>query len=92
MKINKKFWKNKNVLITGHTGFKGGWLSVILDFLDAKICGYALSPKGKNNFFKHVGIKKLFKRDIRHDICDVKHLSKELQKINPEIIIHLAAQ
>ena len=57
MKINKKFWKNKNILVTGHTGFKGGWLSVILDYLGSKINGYALNPVGKNNF-KHVGIKK----------------------------------
>ena len=39
MKINKKFWNNKNILITGHTGFKGGWLSVILNFLGAKSVG-----------------------------------------------------
>lgn len=92
MKINKKFWKNKNILVTGHTGFKGGWLSVILDYLGSKINGYALNPVGKNNFFKHVGIKKILKKDIRHDICDVKYLKKQLIKINPEIIIHLAAQ
>ncbi len=92
MKIDKKFWKNKNILITGHTGFKGGWLSVILNYLGSKINGYSLNPKGKDNFFKHVGIKKLFKKDVRHDICDIKYLKKQLSKIKPEIIVHLAAQ
>ena len=92
MKINKKFWKNKKVLITGHTGFKGGWLSVILDFLGSRISGYALDPAGKNNFFNHVEVKKLLKKDFRNDICDIKNLKKKLNKINPEIIVHLAAQ
>ena len=48
--INKNFWKKKNILITGHTGFKGGWLSVLLNLLGSNIYGYALSPVGKYNF------------------------------------------
>lgn len=47
--MNKKFWKNKKILITGHTGFKGGWLSVFLNLLGSKVSGFALDPKGKNN-------------------------------------------
>ena len=50
MKLNKYFWRNKKILITGHTGFKGGWLSVLLNFLNSKVSGYALNPVGKNNF------------------------------------------
>jgi len=92
MKLNIKFWKNKKVLITGHTGFKGGWLSVILNILGSNISGYSLNPKGKNNFFKDVKIKSLFKNDIRHDISDIKFLKKKINIIKPEIIIHLAAQ
>ena len=45
--INKKFWKNKKVLITGHTGFKGGWLSVWMKHLGAKVSGYSLNPTTK---------------------------------------------
>ncbi len=58
--IDKKFWKNKKVLITGHTGFKGGWLSLWLKFLGAKISGYSLNPITKKNFFKETKIKNIF--------------------------------
>ena len=58
MKPNIDFWKNKKVLITGHTGFKGGWLTVLLNLLNSKVSGYALNPKGKLNFFNSVNLKK----------------------------------
>ena len=48
--INKRFWKNKRVLITGHTGFKGGWLSVWMKILGAKISGYSIKPIKKKIF------------------------------------------
>ena len=54
MFVNKKFWKKRKILITGHTGFKGGWLSVLLNLLNSNIYGYALSPEGKDNFFNSV--------------------------------------
>ena len=92
MKIEKKFWKNKKVLITGHTGFKGGWLSVILHLLGAEVSGLALNPQGKNNFFNCTKIKKIFKYDFRHNISDINLLKKSIKKIKPEIVIHLAAQ
>ena len=92
MKIEKKFWKNKKILITGHTGFKGGWLSVILNLLGSKVSGFALNPQGKNNFFNCTKIKKIFKYDFRHDITDINFLKKSIKKIKPKIIFHLAAQ
>ncbi len=91
-KPNSKFWKNKNVLITGHTGFKGGWLSVLLNFMGSKIIGYALNPTGKNNFFKAVNVKKIIKKDYRKDIRDLTNLKKVIKKNKPQIIFHLAAQ
>ncbi len=90
--INKKFWKNKRVLITGHTGFKGGWLSVWLNFLEAKISGYSLSPITKKNFFNTTNLKTLFEVDKRGDIKDYKKISQLIKKFKPEIIFHLAAQ
>ena len=48
--MSKNFWKNKKVFITGHTGFKGSWLTLILSRLEAKITGYALNPISKPNF------------------------------------------
>ena len=90
--INKKFWKKKKVLITGHTGFKGGWLSLILSYLNCNVYGYALAPVGLNNFFNNVKIKKIFKKDIRKNIINYQELNKNIKKIKPEIIFHLAAQ
>ena len=46
-----KFWKNKKVFVTGHTGFKGGWLCLVLKFLGAKVTGYSLKPLNKKNLF-----------------------------------------
>ena len=80
MQIDKKFWKNKKVLITGHTGFKGGWLSVILNLLGSKVSGFALNPEGKNNFFNSTKIKKIFKYDFRHNISDINYLKKSIKK------------
>jgi CDP-glucose 4,6-dehydratase len=90
--MNKQFWKKKKILITGHTGFKGSWLSVFLNTIGSQVSGIALNPVGKNNFFNNAKIKKIFKNDIRHDITDLKLLKKSLKKIKPEIIFHLAAQ
>lgn len=92
MRLNKKFWKNKKVLITGHTGFKGGWLTVLLDLLGSKISGYAKNPVGKFNFYNETGISKLYKNDFRNDIQNFDLLKKSVKKIKPEIIFHLAAQ
>ena len=92
MLINKNFWKKKNILITGHTGFKGGWLSVFLNLLGSNIYGYALAPIGKNNFFNSVKIKKIFKKDYRSNITNLNYLKKCIKKSKTEIIFHLAAQ
>ena len=70
MYIDKKFWINKRVLVTGHTGFKGGWLSVFLKLLGCKVSGLALDPIGKDNFFNATKIKKIFENDFRQDICN----------------------
>ena len=92
MKLNKNFWKKKRVLITGNTGFKGGWLTVLLNLLGSKIYGYAKSPVGKYNFYSETGISKLYEKDFRNDIKDFNLLKKRINTIKPEIIFHLAAQ
>ena len=92
MMPNKKFWKNKKVLITGHTGFKGGWLCALLDNLGSKVSGYALDPVGKNNFFNSSKIKKILVNDFRKNIINLKNLKKSIKKSKPDIIFHLAAQ
>ena len=92
MKPNLKFWKNKKILITGHTGFKGGWLTVLLHVLKSKVSGYALNPQGVHNFFNAVNLKKILENDFRKNITDLNNLKKSIKKIKPEIIFHLAAQ
>ena len=92
MKPNRKFWKKKRVLITGHTGFKGGWLCSVLNYLGSEVSGYSLNPIGKNNFFNSTKIKKILVNDFRRDIINLKDLKKSIKKSKPEIIFHLAAQ
>lgn len=92
MKSLKKFYKNKRVLLTGHTGFKGSWLSIWLNRLGAKIYGISL-PENETSMFKKCSIKKLFKnKDQYQDIRDYKKYKEKILKINPEIIFHMAAQ
>ena len=90
--LNKKFWKNKKVFITGHTGFKGGWISVILHQLGCEISGYSLNPYGKNNFFNSTQLKKCLKYDFRKNLTNLNDLKKSIKKSKAEIIFHLAAQ
>ena len=90
MKIN--FWKNKKVLITGHTGFKGSWLTLILSNLGAKVYGYALNPISQPNFFDGSRLTKFLKKDFRENILNLKKLKNTIDKIKPGIVFHLAAQ
>jgi CDP-glucose 4,6-dehydratase len=88
----KGFYKNKKVFITGHTGFKGSWLSLFLEYLGADVSGYALLPEGKrSNLYDLVGIDKIVRSNIA-DIRDIKLLREALNSAQPEIIFHLAAQ
>lgn len=85
------FYKNKKVLITGHTGFKGSWLCRILINAGAKVTGYSLEPPTEPSLFKLAKIE----NDINHiigDIRDLDHLAKVFDEVQPEIVLHLAAQ
>ena len=87
----KRFWKNKKVFITGHTGFKGTWLSIFLNMFNAQIFGYSLKPE-KLSLFNQTKIFELCKQNFYSDINDLKKLKKKLSQSKPEIIFHLAAQ
>lgn len=91
VELNLKFYKNRNVLITGHTGFKGTWLSRILIEAGANVTGYALEPSEKTNLFDISGIQSQM-RSIIGDIRDCKQLNKVFDECQPEIVLHLAAQ
>lgn len=90
--INQKFWKNKRVFLTGHTGFKGSWLCLWLHQLGAKVYGYALKPPTKPSLFNLCNIDKLIDKSVIADIRDLKKLKRALQAARPDIVIHLAAQ
>ena len=90
--MKRNFWKNKKVLITGHTGFKGSWLTLILINLGAKVYGYALNPISQPNFFDGSGLKKFLKKDFRENILNLKKLKNTISKVKPDIVFHLAAQ
>ena len=91
MVINKEFWNGKKVLVTGHTGFKGTWLSLILTSLNSDVVGYALEPNTEPSFFAAIQ-DKLKLQSVIGDIKDHQHLKQVIDKTNPEIIIHMAAQ
>lgn len=85
------FYKNKKVLITGHTGFKGTWLCAILANAGACITGYSLEPNTTPNLFSVSGIENKI-NSIIGDIRDLEHLNKVFDEVQPEIVLHLAAQ
>ena len=88
---DKSFWANRKVFVTGHTGFKGTWLSVWLLELGAKVTGYSLDVPTNPSLFEEVGIKS-FICDMRGDICNLSALKNAIKVTSPEIVIHLAAQ
>ena len=91
MAVNFDFYKNKTVLVTGHTGFKGSWLCKILINAGAKVVGYALNPPTRTNLFSLSGIKKDM-ISVIGDIRDFESLKSVFELYKPEIVFHLAAQ
>lgn len=89
--MDLSFYKNKTVLITGHTGFKGSWLSEILILAGAKVIGYSLEPPTTPNLFTHLKLKDKMVSIIA-DIRDLDKLNKVFEEHQPEIVFHLAAQ
>jgi CDP-glucose 4,6-dehydratase len=89
--INKSFWKNRKVFITGHTGFKGSWLSLWLTSLGARVTGYSNSLRTSPNLFDQAGVCKDI-NSIEGDVRDLNKLLLEMQNAQPEIVIHMAAQ
>lgn len=90
--MNPDFWKGKRVFITGHTGFKGGWLSLWLQSLGAEVHGYSLPPPTSPNFFSVARVDEGMASSTIADIRDAEQLAVTLQRVRPEIVFHLAAQ
>ena len=90
-KLKKNIFYNKKVLITGHTGFKGSWLSLWMHKLGAKVIGISKDIPTKPSHFLSIGLNKFIKNKII-DIQNKKQLSNIIKKSKPDFIFHLAAQ
>ena len=89
--IDQEFWKGKRVFLTGHTGFKGSWLSLWLCSLGAEVRGYALNPPTSPSLFNEAKIDTIIDSQIA-DIRDQDTLHESMTGFNPDILIHMAAQ
>jgi CDP-glucose 4,6-dehydratase len=89
--MNKSFWQGKKVFVTGHTGFKGSWLSVWLQKVGADVVGYSLPPLTEPAMFNAAKVTTGI-TSIEGDVRDVESVTKAMQKHKPEIVIHMAAQ
>jgi len=89
--VNRSFWKGRRVFLTGHTGFKGSWLSLWLNSLGAKVTGYALAPPTEPSLFEQAEVGRDV-RSISADIREFPRLKAALGECRPEVVIHMAAQ
>ena len=89
--MNQKFWKDKTVLITGHTGFKGSWLSIILKKFGANVVGFSKDIPTKPSMYEIACVEDGMK-SIIGDINDSNHINQVFEENKPEIVIHMAAQ
>lgn len=87
----KSFWKNKRVLITGHTGFKGAWLSLWLLNFQATVIGLSLEPDSQPNLFEQLALSQVLESHIA-DIRNAAYVKELIKKTKPDIVFHLAAQ
>lgn len=89
--MNLQFWKDKRVLLTGHTGFKGSWLSLWLQKLGTNLIGFSKSIPTNPSLFELANVKEGM-TSIMGNVCDLDHLKEVIKEYKPEIIIHMAAQ
>ena len=90
--MHSGFWKNKSVFLTGHTGFKGGWIAHWLTELRAHVHGYALAAPTGPNFFNETNLQERIASSVIGDIRDLETLSNAIKLAKPDILIHMAAQ
>ena len=90
--MNREFWRGKRVFLTGHTGFKGGWLALWLVDMGAEVHGYALPTPTEPSFFTAANLQDRLARSTIADIRDAAALAQAMQAAHPDIVLHLAAQ
>ncbi|MDX2073732.1 MAG: CDP-glucose 4,6-dehydratase [Alphaproteobacteria bacterium] len=86
------FWAGKRVFLTGHTGFKGAWLTVWLHTLGAKLAGYALPPEDDNALYDSLKLSACFEQNTLADLAELSTLKASVANFAPDIVIHMAAQ
>lgn len=91
LEMNSEFWKDKKVLVTGHTGFKGGWIALWLQQVGADVTGFALPPPTQPSLFTLARVENGM-RSIIGDVRDFEKLQSVIERCRPQIIIHMAAQ
>jgi CDP-glucose 4,6-dehydratase len=90
--MTQPFWAGKDVLVTGHTGFKGGWLALSLAQMGARVHGYALAPPTEPSLFEAANVASVLAGQTIADIRDGAALRRALEAARPQIVFHLAAQ
>src|SRR5260370_8699324 len=91
VEVNPQFWRGKKVFVTGHTGFKGSWLSILLQSSVAEVVGFPLPPPTQPKLFARAGGEQ-GRESIGGDVRDFGHVRKVLQQHPAEIVFHMAAQ
>lgn len=89
--IDPGFWKDRRVLLTGHTGFKGAWMALLLEQMGARVSGFALAPEGEPNLFTLMSPWPDLQSTLA-DIADPAAIGRAVAEADPEIVIHMAAQ
>ena len=89
--VNSKFWNSKKVFLTGHTGFKGSWMSLWLQSMGAIVKGYSLEPNTTPNLYTVASVGTAMNSEIG-DIRDLNQITKSMTDFNPDVLIHMAAQ
>lgn len=92
VEVSSDFWRGRRVFLTGHTGFKGGWLSLWLQSMGAEVHGYALNPPTEPNLYTVADVGLDMASSTIGNICDADRLLAAMQIARPEIVFHLAAQ
>ncbi|QNI72320.1 CDP-glucose 4,6-dehydratase [Synechococcus sp. NOUM97013] len=90
--LDTSFWAGRRVLLTGHTGFKGSWLSLWLLKLGAEVWGYSLAPEGQRSLFEELALARGKLHHQLGDIRDLQSLQEAVRQAQPEVVLHLAAQ